>query len=319
MAAHSDSRIAVYAALAGNLLVACTKIAAAVWTGSSAMMSEAIHSLVDTSNELLLLYGFRRASRPPDRFHPLGYGRELYFWSFIVALLLFALGAGVSLYEGVMHVLDPAPIENPAVSFIVLGLSFIFEAGSWWVAVRSFRAAAPDLGYFEAFRRSKDPPAFMVVFEDSAALIGIAIAAAATAAAVLRNEPVWDGIGSILIGVLLAATSIVLARESKSLLIGEPADPELARSVLEIARASKGVLSANGLLTVQLSPRQVVAALSIEFADDKRADDIEQAVIAIETEIRHRFPIVAALFVKPQTSARYRAIRDRRLETGPTL
>jgi len=318
MAAHSDSRIAVYAALVGNLLVASTKIAAAVWTGSSAMMSEAIHSVVDTSNELLLLYGFRRASRPPDRLHPLGYGRELYFWSFIVALLLFALGAGVALYEGVMHVLDPAPIENPTVSFVVLGLSFIFEAGSLWVAVRNFRAAAPHLGYVEAFKRSKDPPAFMVVFEDSAALIGIAIAAAATAAAVLRDEPVWDGIGSILIGILLAATSMVLARESKSLLIGEPADPELARSVLEIARASKGVLSANGLLTVQLSPRQVVAALSIEFADDKRADDIEQAVIAIETEIRHRFPVVAALFVKPQTSARFRDLRDRSFQNSPT-
>src|SRR4051812_3889728 len=252
MAANADSKVAVYAALAGNLLVACTKITAAIWTGSSAMMSEAIHSVVDTSNELLLLYGFHRASRPPDRLHPLGYGRELYFWSFIVALLLFALGAGVSLYEGVSHLMQPVPIENPMVSYVVLGLSFVFEAGSWWVAVRRFRAAAPGLTYVEAFRRSKDPPAFMVVFEDSAALIGIAIAAGATAAAVAFDEPAWDGIGSILIGLVLAATSMVLARESKSLLIGEPADPELAGSVLDIARKSKGVRAANGLLTVQL-------------------------------------------------------------------
>ncbi|CAL75627.1 putative Cation-efflux pump [Bradyrhizobium sp. ORS 278] len=314
MAATTDSRVAVYAALAGNLLVACTKIAAAVWTGSSAMMSEAIHSVVDTFNELLLLYGFHRASRPPDRGHPLGHGRELYFWSFIVALLLFALGAGVSLYEGVAHLMHPEPIENPTVNYIVLGLSFVFEAGSWWVAVRRFRAAAPDLSTIEAFRRSKDPPAFMVVFEDSAALIGIMIAAAATAAAVGFDEPAWDGIGSILIGLLLAVTSMVLARESKSLLIGEQADPELASSVLEIARASEAVLSANGLLTVQLSPQQVVVALSVEFADDLRADDIERAVVTIETELRGRHPEIAALFVKPQTGARYRETRARQLQ-----
>ncbi|CCD93414.1 putative Cation-efflux pump [Bradyrhizobium sp. ORS 375] len=314
MAATTDSRIAVYAALAGNLLVACTKIAAAVWTGSSAMMSEAVHSVVDTANELLLLYGFHRASRPPDRRHPLGHGRELYFWSFIVALLLFALGAGVSLYEGVAHLMNPEPIENPTVNYIVLGLSFVFEAGSWWVAVRRFRAAAPGLSTIEAFRRSKDPPAFMVVFEDSAALIGIVIAAAATAAAVAFDEPAWDGVGSILIGLLLAATSMVLARESKSLLIGEPADPELASAVLEIARASKGVLSANGLLTVQLSPQQVVVALSIEFADDLRADDIERAVVAIETALRARHPVIAALFVKPQTGARYQEARAHQLQ-----
>ncbi|CCD87496.1 putative Cation-efflux pump [Bradyrhizobium sp. ORS 285] len=317
MAANTDSKVAVYAALAGNLLVACTKIAAAVWTGSSAMMSEAIHSVVDTSNELVLLYGFHRASRSPDPRHPLGYGRELYFWSFIVALLLFALGAGVSLYEGVAHLMQPEPIENPAVSYVVLGLSFIFEAGSWWVALKRFRAAAPELSYIEAFRRSKDPPAFMVVFEDSAALIGIIIAAAATAAAVTFDEPAWDGVGSILIGLVLAATSMVLARESKSLLIGEPADPELARSVLEIARASAGVRAANGLLTVQLSPQQVVVALSIEFADELRADDIERAVVAIETELRARHPVIATLFVKPQTANRYREMSAPQLQGGP--
>ncbi|GLH81438.1 cation transporter [Bradyrhizobium sp. SSBR45G] len=317
MAASTDSKIAVYAALAGNLLVACTKIAAAAWTGSSAMMSEAIHSVVDTANELVLLYGFHRASRPPDRQHPLGHGRELYFWSFIVAVLLFAFGAGVSLYEGVLHLMEPRPIEDPTVNFIVLGLSFVFEAASWWVAVRQFRRAAPGLSYVEAFRRSKDPPAFMVVFEDSAALVGIVIAAAATAAAVVFEQPAWDGIGSILIGLLLAATSMVLARESKSLLIGEPADPELASSILEIARTSEGVLAANGLLTVQLSPQQVVVALSIEFSDHLRADDIERTVVAIEAALRARHPVIAALFVKPQTNVRYQDVRARQLQGGP--
>lgn len=315
-AAEGSSKTIVYAALVGNLLVAVTKIGAAVWTGSSAMMSEAVHSVVDTTNEVLLLYGYHRASRPPDESHPLGYGRELYFWSFIVALLIFALGAGVSLFQGVLHVTAPEPIKDPIVSFIVLGMSFVFEGISWLFAWRRFRSETLRLGWYEAFVRSKDPPAFMVLLEDSAALVGIVIAVAATAAAVLFAQPIWDGVGSILIGILLGITSIGLARESKSLLIGEPAHSDLSRSILDIARRSPGVLQANGLLTVQLSPAEVVAALSVEFADDKRADDIEQCVISIETEIRRQHPSVAALFIKPQTNARYHAVRARRWGTG---
>ena len=279
------------------------------------MTSEAVHSIVDTTNEILLLYGYRRASRPPDESHPLGYGRELYFWSFIVALLIFALGAGVSLYQGVLHVTAPRPIEDPIVSFVVLGLSFLFEGASWLFALRRFRSEHARLGWYEAFIRSKDAPALMVLLEDSAALIGIVIAVATTAAAVLLAQPVWDGIGSILIGILLGIASIGLARESKSLLIGEPAHSELSQSILDIARKSPGVVRANGLLTVQLSPTEVVAALSVEFADDKRADDIEHCVISLENEIRRQHPSVAALFIKPQTSARYHAARARRRTT----
>lgn len=314
--AEGSSKTIVYAALVGNLLVAITKIGAAVWTGSSAMMSEAVHSVVDTTNEVLLLYGYHRASRPPDESHPLGYGRELYFWSFIVALLIFAFGAGVSLYQGVLHVTAPEPIEDPIVSFIVLGMSFVFEGISWLFAWRRFRSETSRFGWYEAFVRSKDPPVFMVVLEDSAALVGIVIAVVATAAAVLFAQPIWDGVGSILIGILLGITSIGLARESKSLLIGEPAHSDLSRSILDIARRSPGVLRANGLLTVQLSPAEVVAALSVEFADDKRADDIERCVVSIETEIRRQHPSVAALFIKPQTNARYHAVRAKRWGTG---
>ncbi|MGY3443676.1 cation diffusion facilitator family transporter [Bradyrhizobium sp. USDA 4473] len=311
MTAERSSKTIVYAALAGNVLVAATKMGAAAWTGSSAMLSEAVHSLVDTTNEVLLLYGYHRASRPPDESHPLGYGRELYFWSFIVALLIFALGAGVSLYQGALHVTAPQPIEDPTVSFVVLGLSFLFEGASWLFALRRFRSDA-RLGWYEAFVRSKDPPAFMVLLEDSAALIGIGIAAAATAAAVLLAQPVWDGIGSILIGILLGVASVGLARESKSLLIGEPAHSELSQSILDIARQSPGVLRVNGLMTMQLSPAEIVAALSVEFADDKRADDIERCVISIENEVRRQHPSVSALFIKPQTSARYHALRTER-------
>ncbi|WP_456738145.1 MULTISPECIES: cation diffusion facilitator family transporter [unclassified Bradyrhizobium] len=316
--AWSSTRIAVYAALIGNILVAITKIGAALWTGSSSMTSEAVHSVVDTSNEALLLYGYHQATRPPNEAHPLGHGRELYFWSFIVALLIFALGAGVSFYQGVIHVLRTQPIEDPVVSYVVLGLSFLFEGASWLIALRRLEADGRRYGYYQAFVRSKDPPAFVVLLEDSAALTGIIVAAAATAAAVLLKQPVWDGIGSILIGVLLGITSIALARESKSLLIGEPADPELARSILALARRFPGVLRANGLLTVQLSPTEVVAALSIEFADEKRADEIEELVVAIECEIRKHHPEVVAIFIKPQTQARYRRARADRFEDGKT-
>lgn len=318
MPAYS-SKIVVYAALIGNTLVAASKIGAAIWTGSSAMASEAVHSVVDTSNELLLLYGIHRANHPPDSLHPLGYGRELYFWSFVVALLLFALGAGVALYQGVLHVFAPKPIESPAVSFVVLALSFIFEGASWWIAVRRFRRGEFEISYYEAFRRSKDPPAFMVVFEDSAALIGIVIAAVSTTAVVAFDQPLWDGVGSVLVGLLLGGVSIVLARESKSLLIGEPAVPELAQSLLEIVRHSPGVLQAGGLLTMQLAPDQVIAAISIEFADNSRANDIEAHVAAIEKHVRTRHPSVKNLFIKPQTRARHGNDGVRALDPGRAI
>jgi cation diffusion facilitator family transporter len=311
-----SSKRSIYAALVGNILVALTKIAAAFWTGSSAMVSEAIHSVVDTSNELLLLYGHHRASRPPDQLHPLGYGRELYFWSFIVALLIFALGAGVSFYQGMLHVLDPQPITTPFVNYIVLGLSFVFEGSSLFIALLGLRASGQHGGFFQAFLRSKDLPAYIVLFEDSAALIGIVIAAGAIGLSAALQQPIWDGVGSILIGLLLGITSIVLARESKSLLIGEPAHSELTKSMLAIAEKSPGVLRANGVLTVQMSPSQVVAAISVEFADDRQADEIEQSVVSIEDEILKEYPGVAALFIKPQSGARYRENRQKRFGMG---
>jgi cation diffusion facilitator family transporter len=291
----------VYAALAGNLLVAVTKAGAAAWTGSSSMLSEAIHSFVDTGNELLLLYGMRRAARRADPEHPFGYGRELYFWSFIVALLVFALGAGVSIYQGIAHVLSPESIRDPFVNYIVLALAFLFEGGSWLVSVRQFRAVKGDLGYYTAFRKSKDPPSFMVLFEDSAALIGIVLAAVGTFASTRLALPLADGFASIAIGVVLAATSVLLARESMSLLIGERASRALSDSILQIAAAQPSVARANGVLTAQLGPDQILAALSLEFADDMRATAIEDAVVDIESNVRAKHPGVVSLFVKPQT------------------
>jgi cation diffusion facilitator family transporter len=312
MAAETSSRRVVYAALAGNILVAITKGAAAAITGSSAMLSEAVHSVVDSGNELLLLYGVHRAGLHPDAEHPLGYGRELYFWSFIVALLVFALGAGVSLYQGVLHLRRPDPIENPLVSYVVLALAFVFEGVSWVISLRQFRARKGALGFYEAFRQSKDPPSFMVLFEDSAALIGIAIAAAGTFAAAHLGVTRADGVASILIGLVLAATAALLARESKSLLIGERADRALGDSILRIAEQVSPRTHANGVLTVQLAPNQIAAALSLEFADDLRAPDIERQVTELERRVRAAHPEVVSLFVKPQTAGRYESAIQRR-------
>ena len=316
MAAAPASRLVVHAALAGNLLVALTKFAAAWWTGSSAMLSEAIHSTVDTADQVVLLYGLSRAERPPDALHPLGYGRELYFWSFIVALLIFALGAGVSIFEGIGHVRTPEPISDAVVNYVVLALAFVFEGASWLVSLRQFRKAKGDLGYFEAFRRSKDPPSFMVLFEDSAALIGIALAALGTFASASLGMPVMDGVASILIGVVLALTSMLLARESKSLLIGERADRHLSEAILRIARSEPGIESANGLITTQMAPDQIVAALSVDFADSLSARDVENVVLELERKVRAERRDVVTLFVKPQSRKAYEDALDRHYGTG---
>ena len=305
MAAHSGSKKVIYAALAGNLLIAITKCGAAAFTGSSAMTSEGVHSLVDTGNEVLLLYGLHRASRPADLSHPFGHGRELYFWSFVVAVLVFALGAGVSFYEGVSHVLAPHPAENVLVNYVVLGLSFLFEGFSWWVALREFRAKKGRQGYLDAVRRSKDPTTFTVLFEDSAALIGLALAAAGIAAADLLEMPELDGVASIGIALVLAATALFLARESKGLLIGEPALPAIQESVLRTAQRDPAVQRANGVITVHLGPDQIVAALSIEFEDDLTAPAVEACVLRIEAAVKAEHPEITALFVKPQTAGNW--------------
>jgi len=303
MATGSASRKVIYAALAGNLMIALTKFAAAGWTGSSAMMSEGVHSIVDSSNQLLLLYGMNRAAKPPDEDHPLGYGRELYFWSFIVALLIFSLGAGVSFYEGIAHISAPVRISDPYVNYIVLGISFVFEGATFLIALREFNKLRGSLGYFEAVTRSKDPPSFLVLLEDSAALIGIVIAFIGTLAADRLAMPVLDGVASIGIGLLLAVTATFLARESKELLIGEGARGSTTRSIRKIAAEQPGVERVNDLVTVHLAPDQVVAALSLEFKDPLTTPEIEQAVAAIETRICKLHPEVVSVFVKPQSSS----------------
>jgi cation diffusion facilitator family transporter len=309
MATPSGSRLVVYAALVGNLCIAIAKFVAAGISGSSAMLSEGVHSLVDTINELLLLYGLHRADKTPDSAHPFGYGRELYFWSFIVALLVFAAGAGVSAYEGFQHIRRPEPATNHALSYAVLGISFVFEGTSWWVALREFRATKGNMGYFEAFRHSKDPSTFTVLLEDSAALLGLAFAAIGLAAAQLLDMPVLDGVASLCIAGVLAVTAFLLARETKGLLVGEPAHPDVARHILAVANKDPDLRTANGVTTMQMGPEQVVAMLSAEFEDDRTTPQIEACITRIETAVKQDYPELVALFIKPQTPEVFKSRR----------
>ena len=302
MAAHSGSRTVIYAALAGNTLIAITKFAAAWFTGSSAMLSEGVHSVVDTGNGLLLLYGLRRASRPADLTHPFGHGRELYFWSFIVALLVFALGAGVAFYEGVMHIIEPEPATDPVVAYVVLGLSMLFEGYSWRVALKEFRTVKGKLSYLAAVRQSKDPSVYTVLFEDSAALLGLAVAFLGILGAQLLGIPELDGVASIGISLILGTTAIFLARESKELLMGEAALPEVQEAIRSIAERDPDVLKVNGVITSHLGPDQIVVALSLEFRDEMTVPEVEACITRIETALRAERKDITGLFVKPQTS-----------------
>ena len=306
MQSKKTTRKVVYAALAGNLAIALIKFVAAAITGSSAMLSEAVHSLVDTVNELLLLYGMKRAAKIPDDSHPFGYGRELYFWSFIVTLLVFALGAGVSFYEGVVHIRNPEAITNPLINYLVLAVSFVCEGVSWFVALKAFRASKGKQTYFEAFRASKDPSVFIVLFEDGAALLGLLIATLGITGALVFDMPEIDGIASLGIAMVLAGTSVLLARETKALLIGETAQPHVRESIISIAREDPDIRKVNGVFTVQMGPNQVIAALSAEFHDDLNTTQIEQCVSRIEAAIKQARLDVTTLFVKPQTAEMWR-------------
>jgi cation diffusion facilitator family transporter len=315
MSDKSNSRFVVHAALAGNLIIALSKFVAAAFSGSSAMWSEGVHSTVDSVNELLLLYGLHRAGAPPDRTHPFGHGRELYFWSFIVALLVLAVGAGVALIEGVLRLRNPVPDTDLWLNYVVLGVAAVFEGISWSIALREFRARKGNLGYFQAFRQSKDPTTFTVLLEDSAALLGLAIAFLGILGAQLLDAPWLDGAASIGIAAVLAASALLLARESKGLLLGEPAHPQVGEAILAIAKQDPEVRSANGVQTMQMGPNQIVAMLSAEFEDVLTTPEVEACVNRMEARARQANPAIVALFVKPQTAevwqARRKAMEDK--------
>jgi cation diffusion facilitator family transporter len=290
-------------ALLANLGIAASKFVAAAVTGSSAMLTEGVHSVVDSTNQLLLMWGRHAAKKPPDEYHPFGYGRELYFWSFVVAVLVFALGAGVSIYEGIIHIANPEEAVSPLIAYLVLLVAFILEGWSTLEAFREFKAAKGSTGWFLAIRQSKDPAGFIVLLENGAAMAGIVAAAIGLMLSQLTGNPFFDGAASVVIGVILGLTALLLAYESKGLLIGEAANPELARGLRELVSGKPGVVGVGNILTVHSSPDQVTAMINVDFDNKLLAGKVERIVQDLEIEARERWPHVRWLFIRPHHGA----------------
>ena len=296
-----SSKKVIYAALVGNALIAVTKFAAAAITGSSAMFSEGIHSMVDTGNQILLLHGIRRASKPPCSRFPFGHGKEIYFWSFAVAILIFAVGSGISLYEGIIHTLHPKPIDNPMVNYIVLGLALILEGMAWFFALNEFTKAKGKWGYIEAVQRGKDPTIFVVLFEDSAAMLGIIVAFVGVLLVDKAGILVFDGIASIIIGLILGGTAIWLAYETKGLLIGESANEKVVNGIRDIILKFDSINNINEVLTMHMGPDFILVNISIDFRNEIPAGDLENIIAEIDMQIKERFPTVKRVFVEAES------------------
>lgn len=294
------ANIVIFAALAANLGIAVAKFVAAAITASSSMLTEGVHSLVDSGNQLLLLYGQRRARRPPDAQHPFGYGRELYFWAFVVAILIFGLGAGVSVYEGYRHIVDPEPLRDPLINYIVLAVAVALEGSSWFVALRAFGRSRGTSGWWEAVRDSKDPAGFIVLFEDSAALAGLIVAAAGVWASHAWGDPRIDGGASIVIGCILAAVAVLLAREAKGLLIGERANPEVIACVHAVLDGHPEVVRVNHVRTIHTAPESIFVAISADFDDALSMGAGETLIETIEHELRARMPALSSIYIRPE-------------------
>ena len=300
------SKFVVYAALAGNLTIAAVKFTAAAYTGSAAMLSEAVHSLVDTGNQGLLLVGLRQAARRPTAGHPFGHGLQLYFWSFVVAILIFGLGAGVSILEGIDKIRSPHPIRDVWMNYAVLGASALIEGTTLLISLHEFRRSKGRRGWFEALRHSKDPSVFTVVLEDSAALSGLGFAFLGLLLAEMLHAPAFDGIASILIGLLLASAAWFLAAEAYGLLTGEAAAPEVCDSIRELVPQT-GVRHVNDLLSMHFGPDEVLLVLSIEFEDHLSAAGIQDAVNGIERRIQAVHPEMTRIFIEAQRSDAHHA------------
>ncbi len=297
----SASKKVIYAALAGNMLIAITKFIASGITGSSAMLSEGIHSLVDTGNQGLLLYGLKQAKKPASEEFPFGHGKEIYFWSFVVAILIFALGAGISLYEGVIHIIHPAEIRDPTINYIVLGLAIIFEGAAFTFALKEFKAAKGQLSYFDAIKQGKDPSMFVVLFEDGAAMLGLVVALIGISLAQLTGNPVFDGMASVVIGLILAATAAWMAIETKGLLIGESADPAIVKAIHEMVDQLDPIERTNEVLTMHMGPHYILVNVSADFAPDAGSDEVESSIALLDQRIKKRFPDVKRIFVEAES------------------
>jgi cation diffusion facilitator family transporter len=298
---ESESIAAIFAAIAGNLLIAATKFVAAFFTGSSAMLSEGIHSVVDTGNGVLMLVGVRKSKKPPDEEHPFGHGRELYFWSLVVAVSIFAVGGGRSIYEGILHLVRPEPVRNALWNYGVLGASAIFEGITWFFGWKAFNKVRRGKPVIAAMQESKDPTSFTVLLEDSTALLGLVIAFFGVFLGQQFGVIYFDGIASIVIGVLLCCVAVFLGGESKSLLIGEAVAPETVQGIREIAEAEKDVEKALKILTIYIGPDDVAATLELNFKPGISAAELRRAVRRIELAIKEKYPGIKNVFYEAES------------------
>ncbi len=294
----SGSKLPIYSAIVANLAIAIAKFVAAAFSGSSAMISEAIHSIVDTGNGGLLLFGIHKSKKPADDNHPFGHGKEIYFWSLIVAILIFSIGGGMSLYKGLSHISDPVILTDPFWSYVVLGLAFLFEGAALFFALKTFRKQKGNNSYWRAIKLSKDPGSFAIILEDTAALLGLLIAFVGLFLSHYFNDARFDAYASVIIGLLLAVIAGVLAKESKGLLIGEGANSEISNSILKIVHADEAVDKAKKPLTMYFGPNEVLLAIDIRFKKNQTSLDIEKAVSRLEKEIRLSHPIIKRIFIE---------------------
>jgi cation diffusion facilitator family transporter len=294
----AESKLAVFGAIAANVAIAAMKFAGAAATGSSAMLSEGIHSLVDSGDGVLLLVGMRLASRPADERHPFGYGKELYFWSLIVAVLIFGVGGGVSIYEGILRLLDARPLDDAGWSYAILGAAAVFEGASLAVAVRQFKKSIGDAPFWESLRTSKDPTLYTVMAEDSAALAGLAAAAIGVFGSHTLRMPAFDAGASIVIGLLLCGVSTLLIVQARKLLVGEAVDTDVAEAIRAIAQGEPSVHRAGWPLTMHLGPDDVLLALDAEFKTGVPAEEVARAVNRIEDAVRQRFPEIGRIYIE---------------------
>ena len=296
----SSRKLVIIAALIGNSLIAITKFIAASITSSSAMFSEGIHSLVDTGNQILLLYGLKQSQKPADEKFPFGHGKEIYFWSFVVAIIIFAVGAGISIYEGVHRLYDPKPIDNVMINYIVLSLAILFEGAAWYFALREFTRAKGKWGYLEAVQRGKDPSIFVVLFEDSAAILGLVVAFVAIYLSQTTGIYAFDGIASIIIGLILAGTAAWLAYETKGLLIGECANIHVVKGIKKIAKSHTKIGHINEVLTMHMGPDFILVNISVDFVDPITANEMEIVVANLDKSIKTKFPNVKRIFIEAE-------------------